>query len=114
MSVLTLSAAFGDYDRTRPIVDGRVQIDGVNPICQLLSPEEMFSEPFGTRILTSVSFHELLIVSPSGGDNQYIAVPVFLSALSGTPLFIFAPTEVLTRLWILRTDASELRVPTDG
>ena len=31
----------GDYDRTVHC-NGRVKIDGVNPICQLLSPEEMF------------------------------------------------------------------------
>ena len=38
LNKLTLSIAMGDYDRTRPIHDGRVQIDGVSPITQLLSP----------------------------------------------------------------------------
>ena len=46
MTNLTLSIAMGDYDRTRPIHDGRVKIDGVNPITQLLSPEEMFFRAF--------------------------------------------------------------------
>ncbi len=36
----------GDYDRTRPIVDGRVKIDGVVPTCMLLTPEEMFFRAF--------------------------------------------------------------------
>ncbi len=35
---LALSIAMGDYDRTRPIVDGQVQIDGVDPLCMILSP----------------------------------------------------------------------------
>ena len=31
MSKLQLSIAMGDYDRTRALIDGRVQIDGVDP-----------------------------------------------------------------------------------
>ena len=46
MNNLQLSLAMGDYDRTRPIRDGRVRIDGVDPICMLLSPEEMFFRAF--------------------------------------------------------------------
>ena len=80
MSVLTLSAAFGDYDRTRPIVDGRVQIDGVNAICQLLSPEEMFFRAFRHQDFDICELSmSSYCVSVSRGDNQYIAVPVFLS-----------------------------------
>ena len=43
---LRLSVAMGNYDRTRPIVDGPVRIDGVEPVCMLLSPEEMFFRAF--------------------------------------------------------------------
>lgn len=46
MTNISLSLAMGDYDRTRPIVDGRVKIDGVDPTCMLLSPEEMFFRAF--------------------------------------------------------------------
>ena len=31
LSKLQLSVAMGDYDRTRALQDGRVQIDGVDP-----------------------------------------------------------------------------------
>ena len=31
MGKLALSVAIGDYDRTRPLIDGKVQIDGVDP-----------------------------------------------------------------------------------
>ena len=46
MSNLKLSIAIGDYDRTRPIADGRVKNDGVDPPCSFLSPEEMFFRAF--------------------------------------------------------------------
>lgn len=41
MSDLTLALAFGDYDRIRPLVDGRVAIEGVAPIFHTLPPEEI-------------------------------------------------------------------------
>ena len=39
---LRLSVAMGDYDRTRALLDGRVLIDGVEPVFMTLSPEETF------------------------------------------------------------------------
>ena len=46
MSKLQLSVAMGDYDRTRALLDGSVQIDGVDPVCMTLSPEETFFRAF--------------------------------------------------------------------
>jgi len=46
MTKLRLSSAMGDYDRTRPLVDGRSLIDGVDPVFMLLEPEEMFFRAF--------------------------------------------------------------------
>jgi hypothetical protein len=40
------SVAMGDYDRTRPLLDGTVQIDGAEPVFMTLSPEEMFFRAF--------------------------------------------------------------------
>ena len=37
MAKLQLSLAIGDYDRTRPLLDGSVQIDGVNPVTMTLT-----------------------------------------------------------------------------
>ena len=42
MSKLNLSIAIGDYDRNRPLIDGAVQMDGVDPVFMTLSPEEIF------------------------------------------------------------------------
>lgn len=80
MSRIKLSIAMGDYDRTRPIHDGRVQIDGVDPITFLQSPEEMFFNAFRhqTCDITELSLSSYC-VSLTRDDPPYIAVPVFLS-----------------------------------
>ena len=77
---LQLSIAMGDYDRTRAIHDGRVQIDGVDPITFLQSPEEMFFNAFRheTCDVTELSFSSYC-VSLTRENPPYIAIPVFLS-----------------------------------
>ncbi len=80
MNPLTLSIACGDYDRTRPLIDGRVKIDGVSPICMTLSPEEMFFRAMRQSAfdVSELSFSSYLI-KHARGDCPYIAIPVFLS-----------------------------------
>lgn len=80
MGDLRLSVAMGDYDRTRAIFDGRVRIDGVDPICMLLSPEEMFFRAFRHQAfdVSELSLSSYSI-SLARGDAHYVAVPVFLS-----------------------------------
>ena len=80
----------GDYDRTRALFDGRVRIDGVDPVYMLLNPEEMFF-----RAMRSVDFDvaELsfssYLVKHSAGDCPYIAIPVFLSrAFRHTSIYV--------------------------
>lgn len=70
----------GDYDRTRPIHDGRVKIDGVEPVTMLLSPEEMFFRAFRHQAfdVSEISFSSYC-VKHSKGESPYVAVPVFLS-----------------------------------
>ncbi|HET7525411.1 MAG TPA: ABC transporter substrate-binding protein [Burkholderiaceae bacterium] len=77
---LRLSVAMGDYDRTRALLDGRVQIDGVNPVFMTLSPEETFfralrQQAFDVSELSLSSY----LVQAARGQCPYIAVPVFLS-----------------------------------
>jgi 4,5-dihydroxyphthalate decarboxylase len=80
MNKLRLSIAMGDYDRTRALLDGSVQIDGVDPVCMTLSPEETFFRAFrGLEFdISELSFSSYL-VKASKGECPYIAVPVFLS-----------------------------------
>ena len=80
MSRLRLSLAFGDYDRTRALLDGSVQIDGVDPVCMTLSPEETFFRAFRQAEfdVSELSLSSYL-VKASRGECPYVAVPVFLS-----------------------------------
>lgn len=90
MTRLPLSMAMGDYDRTRPIHDGRVQIDGVDPITQLLSPEEMFFRAFRHDAfdVSEISFSSYC-VKLARGEASYVALPVFLSrAFRHTSVYI--------------------------
>jgi 4,5-dihydroxyphthalate decarboxylase len=90
MSKLQLSIAMGDYDRTRALLDGRVQIDGVDPVFMTLSPEETFFRAFrGLEFdISELSFSSYL-VKASRGESPYIAVPVFLSrAFRHTSIYV--------------------------
>ena len=80
MSKLQLSIAIGDYDRNRPLIDGRVKIDGVDPVVMTLTPEEMFframrHEAFDVCELSLSSF----TLRTARGDCPYVGVPAFLS-----------------------------------
>ncbi len=80
MSQLSLSIAICDYDRTRPLVDGSVAIDGVDARFLLLSPEEIFFRAFrhadfDVCELSLSSF----AVRTARADNPYVGIPVFPS-----------------------------------
>ena len=90
MSKLKLSVAMGHYDRTRPLVDGDVQIDGVDPIYMLLAPEEMFFRAF-RDVAFDISELSLssFAIKESAGTNPYVGVPVFPSrAFRHTAIYI--------------------------
>lgn len=78
--MLPLSVAFWDYDRTMPLVDGRVAIEGCAPTFSILPPQETF-----VRALRDAEFDvcELSLSryaqSVARGDNQYIAIPIYPS-----------------------------------
>ena len=80
MSKLTLSVAVGDYDRVRPLIDGSVQIDGVDPVFMLLEPEEIFFRAFrhADFDICELSMSSFT-VKTANGDCPYVGVPVFPS-----------------------------------
>jgi 4,5-dihydroxyphthalate decarboxylase len=90
MAKLTLSVAVGDYDRTRPLIDGAVPIDGVNPTIMALSPEEIFfrafrHQEFDICELSLSSF----AVKTAIGDCAYVGVPAFVSrAFRHTSIYV--------------------------
>jgi 4,5-dihydroxyphthalate decarboxylase len=80
MAKLNLSVAVGPYDRTRPLMDGTVQIDGVDPTFMALSPEEIFfralrHSEFDICELSLSSF----TVKTAQGGGPYVGIPCFLS-----------------------------------
>ena len=82
MSKLKLSVAVGDYDRNRPLMDGAVQIDGVDPVFMTLPPEEIFFRAFRHQdfdicecSLSSFS------VQTAAGNCPYVGVPAFVSRM---------------------------------
>jgi 4,5-dihydroxyphthalate decarboxylase len=80
MSKLTLSVAVRDYDRTRPLSDGEVQIDGVDPVFMALSPEEIFFRAFrGAEFdICELSMSSFTVKTAQGGA-PYVGVPAFVS-----------------------------------
>ena len=80
MAKLQLSVAVGDYDRTRPLIDGAVQIDGVDPVFMTLVPEEIFFRAFRAAEfdICEVSLSSYT-VKTAAGNCPYIAVPAFVS-----------------------------------
>ena len=80
MSKLQLSVAVGNYDRVRPLMDGAVQIDGVDPVFMNLPPEEIFfrafrSQDFDICELSMSSF----TVKTADRSCPYVGVPAFVS-----------------------------------
>ncbi len=87
---LDLSVAIGDYDRTRPLVDGSVAIDGVAPVIMTLAPEEVFFRAFrhAEFDICELSLSSFT-VKTAQGDNPYVGVPVFLSrAFRHTSIYV--------------------------
>ena len=80
MSDLSLSIAIGNYDRNRPLIDGDVNIDGVDPVFMMLSPEEMFFRAFrhAEFDVSEISLSSYTL-SVSRNNAEYVAIPAFLS-----------------------------------
>jgi 4,5-dihydroxyphthalate decarboxylase len=90
MAKLNLSIAVRDYDRTRPLTDGSVQIDGVDPVFMALDPEEIFFRAFR---YAEFDICELSLssstVKTAQGDFAYVGVPAFVSrAFRHTSIYV--------------------------
>ena len=96
MSKLNLSVAIGDYDRNRPLIDGAVQIDGVDPVFMKLYPEEIFfrafrAEEFDICECSLSSFS----VKTAAGNNVAVG-PILLGAAA--PVHILTPSTTVRRI----------------
>ena len=82
MAKLKLTLACWDYDRTRPLIDGRVQPDGIELDIQLLRPRETFQRMLDNR---EFQVSELSLASYTAlkgrGACPFVAIPVALSKI---------------------------------
>ena len=82
MPNLDLNIACWDYDRTRPLTDGRVQPEGINLDVTVLRPREIFP-----RMLQDQEFHasEMSLASyvilKARDQCPFVAIPVMLSKI---------------------------------
>ena len=91
MAKLNLSVAVGPYDRTRALIDGTVQIDGVKSACMTLSPEEIFFRAFRQAEfdICELSLSDDLTVKTAQGNCPYVGVPAFVSrAFRHTSIYV--------------------------
>src|SRR5262249_59731122 len=75
---LALSLALSDNPNTRPLLDGRVQAEGLRLVPTAVHPSEMFWRQlrFGDFDISEMSMSSLLI-SISRGPTPWVALPVF-------------------------------------
>jgi len=90
MPNLNLSVAVGDYDRNRPLFNGAVRIDGVDPVFMTLSPEEIFFRAFRSADFDicelSLSSYTL---KTALGECPYVGIPAFVSkAFRHTSIYV--------------------------
>ncbi|KXU85570.1 hypothetical protein CI15_20670 [Paraburkholderia monticola] len=77
-SKFDLSLAISDNERTRPIIDGLVDVDGIRLLSTVLHPSEMFWRQlkFAEFDVSEMSLASLFIAA-SRGDFRWVAIPVF-------------------------------------
>ena len=90
MAKLNLSLAVGPYDRTRALIDGSVQIDGVSVAGMTLSPEEIFFRAFRQAEFDICELSlSSFTVKTAQGNCPYVGVPAFVSrAFRHTAIYV--------------------------
>jgi 4,5-dihydroxyphthalate decarboxylase len=78
MPHLKLSLAITDNPRTRPIIDGRAKVEGVDFVKTVLGPAEMFWRQlsFAEVDVSEISMSELMMIR-ARGDERFMGIPVF-------------------------------------
>jgi len=82
MVEVPLTIACGNYDRTRPIIDGRVKVEGCAVTYLPLYPEEIFFRTFRYQEfdVAEMSFSSYLR-TVAAGTSAYVGLPAFVSRI---------------------------------
>src|SRR5215204_6845072 len=88
---LQLSLATVANPRSRPILDGLVQADGIDLVPTVLHPSEMFWRQlrFAEFDVSEMSFSSLMMAI-AGGDTRWVGLPIFTTRK-------FFHTEIMAR-----------------
>lgn len=78
MAHLKLSLAITSNPRTRPVIDGRVAVEGVDFAKSVLGPAEIFWRQlsFAEFDVSEMSMSELMMIR-ARGDDRFIGIPIF-------------------------------------
>jgi 4,5-dihydroxyphthalate decarboxylase len=96
MNETCLSIACQNSDRTRPLIDGRVRVEGVDLRWIPVDPEEIFHRAFRNQEfdICEISLSTHLTMTGRGG-SPYVGVPAFLSrAFRHSAIFVKAGSEI--------------------
>lgn len=82
MADLKLTLACWDYDRTRPLIDGRVRPEGIDLEVEVLRPRQTFPRMLERREFDVSEMSLASYVSlKARGDCPFVAIPVMLSKI---------------------------------
>jgi 4,5-dihydroxyphthalate decarboxylase len=101
--LLPLSIALSDNELTRPIAQGRVQVQGAQLLPTVVHPSEMFWRQlrFGDFDVSEMSLSSLFIAT-ARGDRRWVALPIYTSRR-------FFHTMILVRKGARIVEPSDLR-----
>ena len=82
MTEVPITIACGNYDRTRPILDGRVKVEGCAVTYLPLYPEEIFFRAFRYHEfdVSELSFSSYMR-TVANGTSAYVGIPAFVSRI---------------------------------
>ncbi len=79
---INLSIALSDNERTRPIIEGRFQPQGINLIPTMVHPSEMFLRQlkFAEFDVSEMSLSSLCIAR-ARGDDRFVGIPIYTARM---------------------------------
>ena len=93
-----LTCGFWNYDRTQPLIDGRIDVEGYDLVVEVNRPEITFAKAFDGAVfdVCEISLSNT-ITAVSKAEFPYALIPVFLSrAFRHSTIFIRTDRNIVT------------------
>lgn len=81
MTALPLTFACWDYDRTRPLIDGRVRAEGITLDIKLMRPQQAFQAMLRNEFQVAEMSLANYTAMKARGDVPFVGIPVMLSKM---------------------------------